>query len=196
MITSAQEYREVVLELLPEQGRVSETDYLWLTNHATRLLEFTDGYIEVLPIPSNTHQGIVLFFIRALLPHVDTRGSILRFAPLRLRLRVGKFREPDLMILLDANDPRVTEPYWLGAEMILEVISPDRPERDLVEKRREYAEAGIPEYWIVNPLDQSSAVLRLEGGTYGEHGIFTAGMKATSSVLPHVSVAVDEVFAA
>lgn len=196
MITSAQEYREVVLELLPEQGRVSEEDYLWLTDHTTRLLEFTDGYIEVLPMPSNTHQGIVLFFIRALLPYVDAHGGILRFAPLRLRLRAGKFREPGLMILLDANDPRVTEPYWLGADLVLEVISPDRPERDLVEKRREYAEAGIPEYWLVNPLDQSIAVLRLEGDTYGEHGIFTSGMKATSSVLPHVSVAVDEVFAA
>jgi hypothetical protein len=31
------------------------------------------------------------------------------------------------------------------------VVSADKPERDLVEKRGDYAEAGIPEYWIVNP---------------------------------------------
>lgn len=195
MTTSAQEYREVVLELLPEQGRVSEADYLWLTDHTSRLLEFTDGYVEVLPMPTNTHQGIVLFFIRALLPRLDARGGILRFAPLRLRLRAGKFREPDLMLLLDANDPRIRDPYWLGADLVLEVVSPDRPERDLVEKRREYAEAGIPEYWIVNPLDRSVTVLALSDSVYTEHGVFTAGMTTTSPLLPDFSVAVDDVFA-
>ena len=51
-----------------------------------------------------------------------------------------------------------------------EVVSPDRPERDLVDKRIDYAEAGIPEYWVVDPhsrLDQPafSVDVSLWGGT-------------------------------
>ena len=196
MMTSAQEYREAILELLPDQGQVSEEDYLWLSGRTTRLLEFTDGYVEVLPVPTNTHQGIVLFLVRALLPYLDSRGGILRFAPLRLRLRAGKFREPDLMLVLNADDPRVEDPFWLGADLVLEVVSPDRPERDLVEKRRDYAEAGIPEYWIVNPLDRSITVLALGAGAYVEHGRFALGARATSTLLANFSVAVEDVFAA
>lgn len=194
MTTSAQEYRAVVLELLPEQGAVRDEDYLWLTDRTSRLLELTDGAIEVLPMPTHTHQGIVLLLVRALLPYLDARGGILRFAPLRLRLRAGKFREPDLLLLLDAADPRVHDPHWLGADLVMEVVSPDNPARDLVEKRRDYAEAGIPEYWIVNPLDRSVTVLTLIDGTYAAHGVFSGGTRATSVLLTDSAIAVDTIF--
>lgn len=196
MTTTAQEYRDILLDLLPEQGQVSEEEYLWLTDRTSRLLEFTDGYIEALPMPTNSHQGIILSFVRVLLPHLDRRGGILRFAPLRLRLRSGKFREPDLLLLLDTTDPRNQERYWLGADLVLEVVSPDHPERDLVDKRAEYAEAGIPEYWIVNPLDRTVTVLTLLDGAYVEHGVFGRRARATSRILPEFSVAVADVFAA
>lgn len=196
MLTTAQEYRDILLDLLPEQGQVSEEEYLWLTDRASRLLEYTDGYIEALPMPTNSHQGILLFFVRALLPHLDRRGGLLRFAPLRLRLRGGKFREPDLLCLLNAADPRIQERYWLDTDLVLEVVSPDNPDRDLIEKRRDYEEAGIPEYWIVNPLDRTITVLTLGDGRYVEHGVFARRGRATSVVLAEFSVAVDEVFAA
>jgi Uma2 family endonuclease len=194
MTTSAREYRKVLLEVLPEQGQVSEEDYLWLTDHTSRLLEFSDGYVEVLPMPTSKHQGIVLLFIRMLLPHLDACGGILRFAPMRLRLRAGKFREPDLMLLLDATDQRNQDRYWYGADLVLEVVSPDHPDRDLVEKRQEYEAAGIPEYWIVNQLNRTITVLALRGGEYVEHGVFANRMLATSTVVPGFSIAVNEVF--
>lgn len=196
MTTSAQEYREVLLEVLPDQGELDEKEYLWLTDRTTRLLEFTDGYVEVLPMPTSAHQGIVLLFIRLLLPYLDARGGILRFAPMRLRLRAGKFREPDLMLLLDASDQRNEDRHWLGADLVLEVVSPDNPARDLVEKRRDYAIAGIPEYWIVNPLNRTITVLELRDGQYAEHGVFAERSQATSVVLAGFSISVDEVFAA
>ncbi len=195
MTTSARQYRAVVLELLPEQGAVRDEDYRWLTDRTSRLLEPTDGAIEVLPRPTHTHQGIVLPLVRALLPYLDARGGILRFAPLRLRLRAGKFRVPDLLLLLDAADSRVHDPHWLGADLVMEVVSPDNPARDLIEKRRDYAEAGIPEYWIVNPLDRSITVLTLADGTYAAHGVFSGGTRATSVLLADFAVAVDTIFA-
>jgi hypothetical protein len=58
MMTSPQEYQRVVLEILPDQGLWSEERYLWLTDYTFRLIEFTDGYLEVLPTPTDEHQGI------------------------------------------------------------------------------------------------------------------------------------------
>jgi Uma2 family endonuclease len=65
-----------------------------------------------------------------------------------------------------------------------------------VEKREEYAEAGIPEYWIVNPLNRTITVLTLEGDTYREHGIFAPGAQATSVLLAGFAVDVRAAFAA
>ena len=67
------------------------------------------------------------------------------------------------------------------------------PGRDLVQKRREYAEAGIPEYWIVDPSTAQMTVLHLEGTAYVEHGVFPRGAQATSVLLNDFSVAVDSV---
>jgi Uma2 family endonuclease len=52
--------------------------------------------------------------------------------------------------------------YADGADLVIEVLSKDR-DRDLQMKRLEYAQAGIPEYWIGDPRDQRITVLRLAG---------------------------------
>ncbi len=195
MMTSSHEYREVVLDLLPAQGGWGEEEYLWLTDHTSRLIEFTDGYIEVLPMPTDEHQGVLDFLNDAVKRHVLPDG-VVRFSPLRVRLRDGKIREPDLLLLLDRHDPRRSNRYWSGADLVMEVVSPDKPERDLVEKRRDYAEASIPEYWIVNPLNRTITVLTLDEGTYREHGVFTLGMRATSVLLAGFTLDVRAVFAA
>lgn len=98
-------------------------------------------------------------------------GGKVLVAPLRLRVRSGKFREPDILMLFSADDPRYQAAFWLGADLVVEIVSPDRPERDIEEKPRDYAEAGIPEYWIVNPLDETITVLTLAGAAclYAAH---------------------------
>ena len=80
-------------------------------------------------------------------------GRIVLISALRMRIREGKFREPDILLLSHRSDPRYQDRYWLGADLVAEVVSPDDPQRDLVEKRADYAEGGIPEYWIVDPRD-------------------------------------------
>jgi Uma2 family endonuclease len=61
-------------------------------------------------------------------------------------------------------------------------------------QRRDYAQAGIPEYWIVNPQTDTITVLRLEGTKYAEHGVFGRGAAATSALLANFEVDVDAVF--
>ena len=77
---------------------------------------------------------------------------------------------------------------------MVEVVSPDRPERDLVDKRMDYAEAGIPEYWIVDPRDETITVLELHADGYVEHGVYHRGGEAASPLLPGFGAVVAEVF--
>ena len=70
---------------------------------------------------------------------------------------------------------------------------PDDPERDTKVKRADYAEAGIPEYWIVNPEDETITVLTLSDDSYREHGVFRRGSVATSVLLQGFVVDVDAV---
>ena len=75
-----------------------------------------------------------------------------------------------------------------------EIVSPDRPERDLVDKRADYAEAGIPEYWIVDPRHDTITVLTLAAGAYVEHGVYARGDTATSPRLDGLAVDVASTF--
>jgi Uma2 family endonuclease len=193
-LPSAQEWKDVLEEILPPQGRWSEDEYLVLTDHRNRLVEFTDGFLEVLPMPTDKHQAILAFLNEVFRAFLNPRGGKVRFSPLRLRIRPGKFREPDLLLLLSGADPRRQNRFWLGADLALEVVSEEKPERDLVEKRGDYAEGHVLEYWIVNPQTETITVLRLRGDVYEEAGIYRRGDTAASPILAGFSVAVDLVF--
>ena len=190
-----------IAELFPEQGELSDDDYLFATRNTNKLAEFTDGYLEVLPMPTIPHQRIVQFLSNLLLHFVAARqlGEVL-FAPLRVRLRPGKFREPDVVFMFSASPARAGTEFWDRADLVMEVVSDDEKarRRDHLTKRREYAEAGIPEYWIVDPQLQSITVLTLPGGAseYVVHGIFKPGDTADSVLLSGFSADVARVFEA
>jgi Uma2 family endonuclease len=182
------------LDLEPLQGLWSVEQYLRLSNQTNQLIEFTDGVIEVLPMPTKYHQAISRLLFLALLGVAQRLGGDVFYVPLRIQVRPGKFREPDLLLILDKNDPRAQNEFWLGADLVVEIVSPDKPKRDIEEKPRDYAEARIPEYWIVNPLDETITVLMLADDAYAEHGVFRRGETATSALLPGFTVLVDSVF--
>ena len=187
---------ETEIDLAALQGLWSVEQYLKLTDQTNRLIEYTDGVIEVLPMPTKYHQAISKLLFLALLAYVQRRGGDVFYAPLRVQVRPGKFREPDLLLVLDKDDPRAQDEFWLGADLVMEIVSPDKPKRDIEEKPRDYAEAGIPEYWIVNPLDETISVLVLQGDSYATQAISHAGERAASVLLDGFSVRVDEVFGA
>lgn len=184
---------EIAVE--PLQGMWSVAQYIKLTDQTNHLVEYADGVIEVLPMPTRRHQVILALLYELFVGVVRPRGGKTLFAPLRLQIGPGRFREPDLLVLLDQYDHRNQEAFWSGADVVLEIVSPDDPERDLVTKRAQYAAAGIPEYWIVNPLDETIVVLvRTAEATYRELGLFGRGMTARSLLVPELAVDVDQVF--
>lgn len=171
--------------LFPAQGSWTEAEYLALqTNH---LVEFTKGHLEFLPMPTPAHQRMVLFLYGLLLAHITPQklGEVL-VAPIRVRVTRGKYREPDVVFLRKENANRAGEQFWMGADLVMEVVSgdPDDRRRDLEEKPVEYARAGIREYWIVDPQEEKITVLRLKGKSYVVHGEFGRGAVAASYLLP------------
>lgn len=183
----------VELNLRPLQGLWTEEQYLKLTDQSNHLIEFTDGYLEGLAMPTRSHQRILARLFELFAAFVRLHGGEVLFAPLRLQIRPGKQREPDIMLLLLEDDPRNQERFWLGADLVAEIVSPDDPERDTVEKVADYAEARIPEYWIVNPLDETITVLSLAGDAYSVHGVFRRGETTSSALLTGFAVDVDAV---
>lgn len=93
-----------------------------------------------------------------------------------------------------ASDPRRQNRFWTGADLALEVVSSDKPSRDLIDKRCDYAEGGAAEYWIVNPEDETIAILTLHGGSYVDAGALHRGQSAASMLLEGFAVDVTEVF--
>ncbi len=132
------------LDLLPLQGLWTEEQYLKLSDQTNHLVEYTDGTIEVLPLPTEKHQVMLAYLYELFIAVVRSRGGKVLFAPLRIRIREGRYREPDILLICDANDPRRQNRYWLGADLVVEIVSPDNIEHDTVTKRAEYAQAGIP----------------------------------------------------
>ena len=193
-LTSQGALNALLCDVLPVQGAWSDDAYLWLTDHTNRLIEFTDGQVQELPMPTDTHQAVLAFLYDLFRAYLMPRGGVVLFAALRLRIRAGKFREPDLLLLRDRTDPRRQDRYWRGADLVVEVVSPDNPGRDLMEKRGDYAEAGIPEYWIADPRHETIRVLTLQGDAYVEHGPYTRGHMATSPLLAGFAAEVSAVF--
>ncbi len=88
-----------IAQLFPRQGEWTEADYFMLqTNH---LVELSEGSLEVLPMPTHAHQMIVALLYGLLKAFVDANdpGGVVLFAPLWIRLRPGKIREPDLVYM-------------------------------------------------------------------------------------------------
>ena len=177
----------------PAEG-ITEAEYLHLTRHGNRLAEFSDGHIEVLPMPTTAHQRIVRYLIGLLMSLAGSRGEVL-FAPLRVRLRPGKFREPDVVFMLAEHAARIGNEFWDGADLVMEIVSDDDPDRDLNTKRQEYADAGIPEYWIVDPRTKTVTVLTLQSGQYAVHSEAHDGGTVHSALLKEFLADVQAIFA-
>jgi Uma2 family endonuclease len=183
--------------LFPSQGAWTEGKYLSLDTK--RLVELVDGNLEVLPMPTFSHQFIVAFLFEVLSRFVEERhlGAVL-FAPLPMRIREKTYREPDVMFFLKEHLLPPDNDYLQGANLVIEVVSADDEshKRDYQHKRSDYAELRVPEYWIVDPQIERITVLALEGRQYRVHGEFAPGQVATSVFLDGFSAEVSAVFAA
>jgi Uma2 family endonuclease len=182
-----------VVRLFPAQGSWSERDYFEL--HTNQLVEYVDGIVEFLPMPTIYHQLILQYIYDELNAFVKARtlGTVV-IAGYKVRIRNGKYREPDLLFIKVEHASWIGEQFCLCADLVIEVVSEDNRTHDNETKRIEYAEAGIPEYWIVDPEQGTIMVLALDPDrkAYFERGTFSKGARATSTLLPEFSIDVTD----
>jgi Uma2 family endonuclease len=184
--------------LYPLQGAWTEDDYLRIALSENWLIEYTDGCVEVLQMPTIEHQLIVRFLLDVLRAFVDPKqlGMVL-FAPLPVKLLPKAYREPDLIFNFAASHAAQKKDYYERADLVMEVVSNSKRDRvrDYEEKREIYAKSGISEYWIVDPQQQRVTVLALENGAYAEHGVFEKSGTATSKLLSGFQLDIAALFA-
>ena len=179
--------------IAPEPTTWSEEEYLAFDENI--LVEFSHGLVEFLPMPTMSHQGSLKSLMRQLDSFADANrlGFVIQ-CPFKVYIAPGKYREPDLVFMLREHADRMSEQFWDGADLVMEIVSPDGRKRDLEVKRREYAQAGISEYWIVDPQASSITVLKLDNANYVEHGVFGLGQTASSVLLAGFTSDVSAVF--
>jgi len=178
----------------PEQGGWTETDYFSLDGGP--LVEYEDGHVEVLDLPTIEHQRIAQFLFLILHQWVGKLGvGEVFMAPLPIRLWPRKFREPDVVFV--GAERSETDGYPDGADLVIEVVSPgaENRRRDLEIKPLEYARAGINEYWVI---DMESKRITLSTLVSGQYQSIEYGPADTvqSKRLPGLTVSVDEILAA
>lgn len=182
-----------IARLFPLQGAWTESAYLSFTEPLSQLVELVDGSIEVPAVPTKTHQQVVHALLSLLLGFLRLqRAGDAVAAPYRMRIREGTFREPDIVVYVTDHLGRFGERFGEPADLVVEVVSDDAASRlrDYDDKRRDYAAAGIPEYWIVDPAAGRVTVLMLAGSVYEEAGIYGVDDTAASPLLDGFSVEV------
>lgn len=181
-----------VAALFPTQGNWTEREYLDLDSN--RLIEYDNGFIEFLEMPTPLHQFILALLYKLFDQWIQNNNpGYLLFSPVPLQVAARKYREPDLIFVAASHRDWIEAQRLTGADLVLEIVSGDR-ERDFNRKRADYAQLGIPEYWIVDPRDEQIHVLNLTDDGYAEHGVFGRGETATSVLLDGFTVQVDQVF--
>jgi Uma2 family endonuclease len=130
--------------------------------------EFVRGEVIMYSPATAEHQDLVGFLYRLLAGYCEAKryGKVL-IAPAAIQLSPDVVREPDLFVLPPEEVPKAKGvPLLVRPALVIEVMSPSTRTIDLVEKAEDYALAGIPEYWAVDPEHKELIIHRLEGARY------------------------------
>ncbi|MCD7882858.1 MAG: Uma2 family endonuclease [Lachnospiraceae bacterium] len=150
------------MPLLKEQI-YTEDDY-WNLPENVRA-ELIDGKIYYMSAPSRIHQEILSNLFTEIKLHIRSKHGSCRVypAPFAVKLRKDKDNtvEPDITVVCDRS--KLTEKGCTGApDWIIEIVSPGTSSHDYVRKLNLYADAGVREYWIIDPARESIFVYHLE----------------------------------
>lgn len=196
-MTDPHSYVSEVSELFPQQGLWTEADYLRLP-HNSRVVELYTGRLIIHPPKPPNHQRIAGDLAIALDHFVDRSrlGEVL-FAPIAVRLRLNQLRMPDVVFIASAHRDRKRKHWIEGApDWVAEVISPDTRTLDEVDKLADYASAAIPEYWLIDPEQQTVRVYTLSPDLpeYTLAGAYDPDSAARSTIFPGFEIALNQLF--
>ncbi len=125
------------------------------------LAEWVDGEVVMYSPASKQHQNLADFLTSVLRAFVEQHHlGVVLSAPFQMKLEHG--REPDLLFVANEHLERLKETHLEGpADLVVEIVSPESVGRDRGEKFYEYERAGIPEYWLIDPLREQAEFYQL-----------------------------------
>ncbi|WP_234124947.1 Uma2 family endonuclease [Clostridium hydrogenum] len=147
----------------------------YLTFPEDECVEIIDGHIyKMAAAPSRKHQELISQLLIEIGSYIKSNNGSCKVypAPFDVILRNGdedinnskNVVQPDISIICDKN--KLTDKGCTGApDMIVEVVSPFNPSNDYVRKLNLYEEFKVREYWIVNPMEETVFVYRLDTST-------------------------------
>ena len=152
-----------------EKTRYTYADYLeWETD---KRYELMDGVPYMMASPSVTHQRVIVELSRQFSNFLLGKPCQVFVAPLDVRLfprkdhRDDTVLQPDLLVVCDKS--RLSKGSCDGApDLVIEIVSPSNTVQELLRKFNYYLDAGVREYWVVNPDAQTVQVHVLENGHY------------------------------
>jgi Uma2 family endonuclease len=145
-------------------GPMTEEEFVAWCREDVRA-EWVDGEVILMSPASSRHELLLAWFSALLQICADSQQAGRVYGP-ELQLRFAKRRRsrraPDIKFVAIEHLDRVQKNHIEGpADLVIEIVSRDSVARDWREKFAEYARAGVPEYWIVDPLSEGMEALRL-----------------------------------
>lgn len=174
---------------LDEFLALGETDGRW---------ELDDGVLYIMGSGSPDHQFLMAQFIRHIGDYLDgftePPAHFYHEMTTVLSRELQRAPEPDIVIILNERRDIVGVSRVEGApDIVAEILSTDR-NRDLVRKRQMYSEAGVLEYWPIDPRNDTVTQLELRSGTYVERAALSVGDVLTTPLLPGLEIPLADIF--
>lgn len=136
----------------PPQLRMSyEEYYAWADENIHA--EWVDGEVIIHMPPLDVHQTALNFLNRLLAEYCEFENlGVVFIAPFEMRLLPQRSaRQPDILVITNASLERLSQERFEGpADLVVEIVSKDSVRRDRQDKYREYQDAGVREYWVID----------------------------------------------
>jgi Uma2 family endonuclease len=101
--------------------------------------------------------------------------------------------QPDIFVVCDPD--KITEKKITGApDFIIEVLSPSIASNDRWIKYNSYEKAGVKEYWIVDPLNRTIEVYKLEKDAYKQTGVYGKDNTLSAGLFPELEIDLKNIF--
>ena len=177
----------------PARARMSAADYIASPQSAHKS-DLIEGVFVMASPASLEHAAVQQFMITTLSNFVNQhRLGIVLGENAAYRLNDDNVYQPDVSFLSNARLHLAGEVYVDGApDLAVEIISPSSRRYDAFEKRINYARAGVPEYWLVDPIERSVAIYGLEQEQFVR--VKPTDDRLRSHVLPGYWLQLDWVF--
>ena len=174
------------------------SDYLkWNFKERVELIK---GFISKMsPAPSRFHQEVSQNLSGCFYENFKRQLCRVFVAPFDVRLQIKNEKkdetvvQPDLCIVCDEN--KLDDKGCNGSpDLMVEIISPNNSKHDIHTKFNLYQEAGVQEYWIVDPTDKLILIYTLIDQKYIGLPPLALGDNIKSPLFPNMKIALDDVF--